>query len=173
MAQWRRGPRVAALLCGAPTHARSCNALVRMASQLAAVEDLSRAAVAFGGVLSACPSRPTPLSLQRDRREVVMWSLSPDHVRHYEKHGYVSNVPVLADADVNTLLADYGKFLDEGEEVSPLWHEFHRNESGTLVGDAAPVLHHLTHNSMRTQLTHPRCSCTDLGNGESRQHSTT
>ena len=173
MAQWRRGPRVAALLCGAPTHARSCNVLVRMASQLAAVEDLSRAAVAFGGVLSACPSRPTPLSLQRDRREVVMWSLSPDQVRHYEEHGYVSNVPVLADADVNTLLADYGKFLDEGEEVSPLWHEFHRNESGTLVGDAAPVLHHLTHNSMRTQLTHPRCSCTGLGNGESRQHSTT
>ena len=102
-----------------------------------------------------------------------MWSLSPDQVRHYEEHGYVSNVPVLADADVNTLLADYGKFLDEGEEVSPLWHEFHRNESGTLVGDAAPVLHHLTHNSMRTQLTHPRCSCTGLGNGESRQHSTT
>ena len=91
--------------------------------------DLAMHSTPLGGVFDACPAGDGPLQVAAGSSPATRWSLTPDQVAHYETHGYVTGVDVLSSGEVDALLADYATFLDPDVPPSPLWHEFHRNES--------------------------------------------
>lgn len=82
--------------------------------------------------LSGLFERPkTPAEWDRHR-------LSDEQVAFFGAHGYLENVPVLTAAQCDALCAELDEFLAPGYVPSPLWYEFHSNESS----DAGTVLLH-------------------------------
>jgi len=92
------------------------------------IEDLSQCHAPVGTLLG-------------DTRPPVDWQpfrLSREQLDFYHEHGYVSDVRLLDDAQVDTLLAELQRLFDPQHPGHGLFYEYHASESG----DSENVLFH-------------------------------
>jgi ectoine hydroxylase-related dioxygenase (phytanoyl-CoA dioxygenase family) len=102
------------------------DALVRYYAQV--VTDLSR----HHEPVSTLFDRPSP------RQDWVRYALPPDRVAFFHEHGYLANVQLLTDAQVDALRSDLTALADPAHPQHALFYEFHSNESS----DPSQVLFH-------------------------------
>lgn len=95
------------------------------------VVDLSTVGRPMGALFDAMPA---------SRAEWMAHALSPEQLAAYDRDGYITNVPVLSEAQCDALLEDYVSFCDPEapHRAHGLFHEFHWNQSG----DPSNVLLH-------------------------------
>jgi ectoine hydroxylase-related dioxygenase (phytanoyl-CoA dioxygenase family) len=74
---------------------------------------------------------PTPEEFERHR-------LSDEQVAFFHEYGYLSNIPILDDAQVETLCAELSGLFDPAHPQHHLFYEYHSNESS----DPNTVLFH-------------------------------
>jgi ectoine hydroxylase-related dioxygenase (phytanoyl-CoA dioxygenase family) len=58
------------------------------------------------------------------------YALSEAQLAHFETHGYVADIPLLNEAQIEALRTDLAQFMAADYEPDPRFYEFHRNESG-------------------------------------------
>lgn len=66
------------------------------------------------------------------------WRLTDEQVAYFHEHGYLADVPLLSDAQVDVLRQELESFFDPHHEGRSLWYEYHTNESS----DPETVLFH-------------------------------
>jgi hypothetical protein len=66
------------------------------------------------------------------------YRLREDQVRSYQVNGYLENVRLLSEEQCDLLCEELEEFLSTGYRQSPLWYEYHANESS----DPGTVLFH-------------------------------
>lgn len=66
------------------------------------------------------------------------YRLSDDQVEFFHENGYVSNIPVLSQEQVDVLRSELADLVETEHEGKELWHEYHSNESA----DPTKVLFH-------------------------------
>ena len=64
--------------------------------------------------------------------------LSDEQLAFFEAHGYLADVPLFTEAQVNVLREQLSDLFDPAHDGRELWHEYHSNESG----DPGNVLFH-------------------------------
>ena len=66
------------------------------------------------------------------------FSLSPEQIEFFHANGYLAGISLLTEAQVEALRADLAKLVEPSQESSPLFYEYHSNEST----DPAKILFH-------------------------------
>lgn len=73
-----------------------------------------------------------------DESSVGTYRLSDSQLADFQRDGFISNVPLLNDAQIEALRNELADFFTAGHEGQELWYEFHSNESS----DPDTVLFH-------------------------------
>jgi hypothetical protein len=67
----------------------------------------------------------------KSAEEWEQYKLSPEQLRHFEEYGYVSNIKLLEDWQVERLNEELQQLTDPSHPAHHLFYEFHSNESTT------------------------------------------
>ena len=70
--------------------------------------------------------------------DVERYRLSPEQVQFFHEYGYLSNIPLVDEAQVDKLIKELDEIKDPGHPRNNLFYEFHSNESA----DPNAVLFH-------------------------------